>query len=896
MKKLFSLLAAALLTCSLYAGEITVADGTTTNDNLPVYGFYADTGFSTQFIYPASSLANIDGSNITAIQFFSAKSSVAFPNGEVTVKLAEVEQTTLSALMNDASFQKVYQGSFDVVDGLLVFTFSEPYAYNGGNLLVQVALTKLSTVYPATSFYGLASTGSGFLRYKSGSTNMDYGRDFLPKAAISFAEAVGTCPRPSKLTCAATPDGGIFTWQAEAGAQHQYCVVAKDAEPAGWTLLNADVFNYTAKGLTAGTTYDFYIRTYCSESEQSAESKLSFTPECKAPASITLSDLTHNSAILSWDEVAGIDKYQYICLEKGETPEWEGVEAKAGLSAVLTNLEPSTSYDFYVRSWFNAETQSAATKLTFTTNCEAKTLPFREYFTETTLPDCWTAANWGTSYNYWSIDTYTAHRSGTYSLKYNARTSSSSDITTASIELSEAAIFGFYYQNRYGSSGSAINFDVIVLDASNEAELLKESITTASPSGENEWTEKTIDLTAHTGKIIKIKFVGKGTGGSTSCYLRIDEVTVKAKPCDKPTDLKADASSTGAVVTWQAANGENEWNLRHKSKSATEWTTVEALTKATYTIIGLAAGAEYEVQVQAVCNEDKQSSWTSSVKFTPVCPVPAVTAVSLITDNAATVAWESTESKFNLQYREAEAAEWTAIQNIAAKTCQLKDLKASTTYEVQVQAACGGEFSDVFTFTTKCAPLANAIPFSENFETVVTRLPECWEFRSETAYPLVEETSAAHGADSDNKSNCIIFRGSNEQLLILPPFDENYCEWSLYLFYKAVTSSLELGYLTSLYGEFQTLATLPAATEYATQATQIELKNAPATAKYLAIRYTSSSEFGYSAVDDLSIDQPKEVTAVINTNAANKSAKSIENGQLIITLDGVRYNAQGQKL
>ena len=30
---------------------LTVADGTATNEYLPIYGYYADTGFKNQFIY-----------------------------------------------------------------------------------------------------------------------------------------------------------------------------------------------------------------------------------------------------------------------------------------------------------------------------------------------------------------------------------------------------------------------------------------------------------------------------------------------------------------------------------------------------------------------------------------------------------------------------------------------------------------------------------------------------------------------------------------------------------------------------------------------------------------------------------------------------------------------------
>ena len=872
MRKLFTLLTVMLLAIGVRAGEVTVADGTTTNDNLPVYGFYADTGFKTQFIYPAASLTNIEGSTMNAMLFHSAYESVVFPDGEVTVKLAEVEQTTLSAILDDASFQKVYQGSFDVVNGELVFEFSEPYAYAGGNLLVQVELSKKSSKYPYTSFYGITSTGSGYLH-----TNIDVSRNFLPKVTISFAESASTCPRPSKLACTVTPDGGVFTWEGEA-EQYQWCIVEKDAEAAGWALIEAKT--YTASGLKADKEYDFYVRTYCSETEQSKEAKISFSPFCKAPEAVEMSNLTHESVLFSWDAVAGIEKYQYVCLRADSAPDWATVDAKAVLTASIDTLQPQTSYAFYVRSWFNAETQSAAVKVAFTTNCVARTLPFSEDFSSGTMPNCWEAGS------KWTIDVANDdHTTGgaTGFLRYN--TGSASDVNSPSIELSEDALLDFFYQNR--NNGSAIPFDIIVLDASSDAELLKESVTTVSPS--ETWVQKTIDLSAFTGKTIKIQFHGNGSKG----YIRIDDISVTAKPCVTPKNLKADVATAGATITWTAGGSEAAWNLRHKATDAEEWTVVKDLDEPSYSIAGLVAGTEYQVQVQAACAAEKQSEWTASVLFTPTCPVPTKVAVSAISYDHATVTWESQESVFNLQYKVKDSTEWIVENALEAKSFRLSGLEGNTKYQVKVQAACGGEFSAAVSFTTLCAPLAEAIPFEELFDSVPdNELPACWEKISNSEYPMVLAGSAAYGEEG----SCLWFSGTDEQIVVLPLFADDIHNLTLSFFYKMLSANLQVGYLTELRADaFVALADLEVLNSYGTDSYKLALTELVEGA-YLAIRYyDTTSEWAKALIDNVKIDNTP-TTAIDNTEIRTKATKRIENGMLIIENNGVHYNAQGARV
>ena len=324
---------------------------------------------------------------------------------------------------------------------------------------------------------------------------------------------------------------------------------------------------------------------------------------------------------------------------------------------------------------------------------------------------------------------------------------------------------------------------------------------------------------------------------------------------------------------------------------------MEALTETAYTLTGLTSGTEYEVQVQASCAAEKQSDWTASATFTPQCPVPGKPAASMITFDEATITWDGTEEKYNLQYREKGSEEWIPVANIEAKEYVLVALAASTTYEVQVQSACGGEWTASRTFTTACGPLSDAIPYTENFDDLTTLLPDCWARRTESDFPMVENTKGAYGVKEDSLAHCLVFRGEGEQVAILPAFDAPLNARSLSFYYKlSASATLEIGYLTHLYGTIEVLETLNNTVyEYQEQATEVALNELPAEAKYLVIRYVSASQWTTVYFDNIRIADPSP-TAVVNARVEGKTTKRIENGVLILEYNGTKFDATGRKL
>ena len=889
MKKIFTLFSVMLVAMSLQAGELTVADGSATHEKLPVYPYYGDvSGVRSQVIFPASHLESLQGGTITSITFYTGTQAKKAMTTVYTVSLAVVEQSEFaSASYLNVESTVVYEGTIDASLATVTLELTTPFTYEEGNLFLDIQ-TKAKGNYDDASFLGINGSTNTAIYYST------YGGQlaaFLPKTTFVFDEPSGsTCARPSKLTAEATPDGGVFSWQGEEEAQFQVCVVPTGEEANEWKLLEANGYTYTVKGLTAGTTYDFYVRTYCSESEQSTAVKATFTPVCNAPAKVELSELTHNSVSLSWSAVAGISKYQYLCLPADSTPKWEDVKEVETLTVTVDTLQPSTTYDFYVRSYFNAETQSEATKVSFTTNCVAEALPYVETFDKATLPACWEVSN--VSNAKWQMYTFGDEGKSGYCLQFSSRSGATATLKTPAIELSEKALLKFYWKN-----SSAIS---VKLQISTNGGSTKTDIDTDLSSTQSTLVQKTIDLSEYAGETVTLYFVASNTLPSNK-YIYLDELSVTVKPCELPKQLKADASSTGAVVTWAAGSDEAEWNLRYRAVGDEDWKEVKELAEPTYTLSDLVSGTEYEVQVQSSCSTDKQSGWTTSAIFTPQCPVPSNLRVSQITDTEALVAWEGTETQYNLQYREKNTEEWTTISAIEGKETLLNELSGTTSYEVQVQSACEGAFSSVKTFTTACAPLSNAIPFNEDFEEVEEGpLPSCWTRRTESEYPMVMKTKGAYGIkeDSDSTANCLVFNGEGEQVVILPAFDAPLNARALAFYYKVSSSSVEVevGYLTHLYGTFQVIKTLDNTVyAYAEPATEVVLNELPEDAKYLAIRYTSTSQWSSSHFDNISIADPSP-TGMENIHTTSKAIKRIENGMLILEYNGTIFDATGKKV
>jgi gingipain K len=239
--------------------ELTVYDGTATNQYIPMYGYYFDDYTKSECIIPASSLTSMNGCTITAITFYpSSVGTRTWDGSEQTVFLKEVSGTTLGGSYSGTS------GATTVKQALLemptageayTITFDTPYTYEGGNLLIGIYNTTDGS-YNKVEWYGTSNLTSGVSAYGyngSSLSSVTYNaQSFLPKTTFTYMPA---STEPVAITASANPaNGGTVTGAGtyEPGTTATLTATAN----TGYTFAN-----WTKNGVVMSTspTYSFTV-------------------------------------------------------------------------------------------------------------------------------------------------------------------------------------------------------------------------------------------------------------------------------------------------------------------------------------------------------------------------------------------------------------------------------------------------------------------------------------------------------------------------------------------------------------------------------------------------------------------------------------------------------------
>lgn len=291
MKKLFALFAAALFCAYGFADQAVTVNpaGNVTQGHFPVYGANADTkGQKVQAIYLENQLKGITvGGEIKALTFYSSNQTQSWGKAEFKVSLAKTDYTyfqnasgAYATASSGSSLTKVYEGALSVADGELTINFTTPYAYEGGNLLIQVEITTAGT-YAGSAFYS-AKTTDYLIKYANSGSSRE---DKQPK--VTFVIAGGgddpiseTCAAPTAVTIEkVTESSATISWQGEA-SQYQYCLEFEGDQP-DWTAAKlTDKKSVTVTGLYDEQKYYLYVRSYCSETAVSEAVKATFKTAC----------------------------------------------------------------------------------------------------------------------------------------------------------------------------------------------------------------------------------------------------------------------------------------------------------------------------------------------------------------------------------------------------------------------------------------------------------------------------------------------------------------------------------------------------------------------------------------------------------------------------------------
>ena len=267
-----------------WADELTVNDGTNTNQYIPVFGNYVDTQNTiSEFIIPADRLEDLTGGTISGMTFYlSSPQTGAWGSAVFEVYIKEVTAASYESTSanTEGTNTVVYSGSLDGSQSTMGVTFSNNYVYGGGNLLIGFKVTTAGT-WKGTYFYGESLSYGSNNAFHYG-TSSQSGRDsFLPKVTFAYTAGSGILKKPTAVTASnITMNSATIDWTA-GGDETSWEISSSTSadEPAAddsYTTVNTNSYNLT--GLTAGTTYYVYVRAVNGDNKSKWSAVCSFTP------------------------------------------------------------------------------------------------------------------------------------------------------------------------------------------------------------------------------------------------------------------------------------------------------------------------------------------------------------------------------------------------------------------------------------------------------------------------------------------------------------------------------------------------------------------------------------------------------------------------------------------
>lgn len=218
MKKLFILITVAALSLVARATELTVADGTDTNQYIPFRAAYFNyPPYFGQVIYPADQLTELVGKDITALTFYIANEGGNVMNGgELSFRLGVVDVSEFSTIspFRIPESDLTLVGAMPMTPGgnKIVVNLDTPFAYEGGNLALMVSVTQAGTVSGTGYFYGV---NTNVPRSVYGG-NQYFGELFYPKTTFTYEEGSDQTAVTQLSEANALNDNAQFTFNGNA--------------------------------------------------------------------------------------------------------------------------------------------------------------------------------------------------------------------------------------------------------------------------------------------------------------------------------------------------------------------------------------------------------------------------------------------------------------------------------------------------------------------------------------------------------------------------------------------------------------------------------------------------------------------------------------------------------
>lgn len=333
-----------------------------------------------------------------------------------------------------------------------------------------------------------------------------------------------------------------------------------------------------------------------------------YVPDCPKPVELDVTELGSESATLSWEGTTSL--YDIEWGESGFTVDSGAGNQELGLTVAtyeITNLEPDTSYDFYVRQ-----------------DCEVDGV-----------------SNWAGPYSFFTGYCVPA-TSGTY---YFSSINTTGGLTNILLNKTakDANGYGDYTETHILTAyegqeiefnmtmNSATHYFYIWIDSNNNLDFTDDDeaiVATTSYSGNysGSYTIPALPVGNY-----RIRVGSSWSGVITPCgsangeYQDFKLAIVEVPTCFPPTALTAtDLTTTGATLSWTSDGSLFDVEILEEGEDPTGVPTYEGVSNNFTTTIPLTGSTIYNYWVRQDCGDDDLSIWAGPYSFTTAC-VPVET-------------------------------------------------------------------------------------------------------------------------------------------------------------------------------------------------------------------------------------------------------------------------------
>ena len=539
-----------------------------------------------------------------------------------------------------------------------------------------------------------------------------------------------------------------------------------------WTLVSDQTgTSYTITGLSLGTEYEVQVRATNTVGDSDwSTSGTATTPSTvpDTPATPTVTVRSATSLLVSWSEPDDngdpITGYDLQYRETG-TSDWTQVSDETGTSYTITGLSLETEYEVQVRATNtvgDSDWSSSGTATTTSTVPYAPAAPTVTALSATSTSVSWSApsddggetitgydlqyretstSDWsqvddetGTSYTITGLSAGTEYEvqvratnslgDSDWSTSGTAKTTSTAPDTptlTVTVRSATSLLASWTEPDDNGEpiTGYDLQYRTTATSTPTWSQVDDQTDTSYTIAGLSLETEYEVQVRA-------TNSVGD-SGWSTSGIATTTSTVPYAPAAPTVTVL----SATSLSVSWTAPSDDGGetitgYDLQYRETGTTDWTQVDDQTGTSYTITGLSAGTEYEVQVRAT-NSLGDSDWstsgtattTSTAPDTPTLTVTVRSATSLLAswsepdDNGETI------TGYDLQYRETGTSDWTQVSDQTGTSYTITGLSLETEYEVQVRAT--NSVGDSGWSSSETATTTSTVPYTPDAPTVTVR-------------------------------------------------------------------------------------------------------------------------------------------------------------------------------